>query len=130
VLCSGDKNNNVKAALYRIDPLSLNIELTLSFQGINESANRLSINGTNDTLFFLNEGVCQFPINSTTLPAPLIAAGSRNFYGLGIDPRNSNIYVSDAIDYVQQGKVYIYQPNGKFLTSFATGIIPGEFCFP
>jgi hypothetical protein len=130
VLCYGDKNNDVKAALYRIDPLSRNVELTLPFQGTDESVNRLSINGTNDTLYFLNKGVCQFPITATTLPSPLIAQGGKNFYGMGIDPHNSLIYVSDAIDYVQQGKVYVYQPNGNLVTSFATGIIPGGFCFP
>jgi hypothetical protein len=39
------------------------------------------------------------------------------------------IYVSDAIDYVQKGKVYIYKPDGILSNSFSAGIIPGEFYF-
>jgi len=62
------------------------------------------------------------------LPA-LISQGSRNLYGLGVDPTTGNIYVSDAIDYVQKGKVYRYHPDGSLIDSFTAGVIPGGFYF-
>ena len=58
-----------------------------------------------------------------------IANDGKMFYGLGIDPQNSTIYVSDAVDYTQQGYVFRYQLNGSAIDSFKVGIIPGYFCF-
>ena len=46
-------------------------------------------------------------VNSNNLPSsPFITSNGRNLYGLGIDPENGDIYLSDAIDYVQKGMIY------------------------
>jgi hypothetical protein len=53
------------------------------------------------------------------------------FYGLDIDPVTGNIFVSDAVDYVQNGWVYKYnQVNAALLNRYSAGLIPGSFCFP
>ncbi|MDD3108749.1 MAG: YncE family protein, partial [Alistipes sp.] len=46
-----------------------------------------------------------------------------------VDPYRSEVYVADAIDYVQSGRVYRYTPQGTLLDDFAAGVIPGAFCF-
>jgi hypothetical protein len=70
------------------------------------------------------------PITAETLPdTPLIAQGDHLFYGLGIDPVSSEIYCSDAIDYLQKGIVFRYSSQGKLRDSFLAGIIPGFFAF-
>ncbi|HYG50150.1 MAG TPA: DUF5074 domain-containing protein [Flavobacteriales bacterium] len=126
-LCSGETATSTPAALYRIDPITNNVEFTLPLPN---SPARLCTNGTADTLYFLNSGVYQFPIASTSMSAsPLIPTGTSNFYGLGIDPHTSLIYVSDAKDYIQYGRVLIHKPNGTFVKEFDTGIIPGDFWF-
>lgn len=123
------KNGSVAAALHRINPVSNEIEQTYSFS-TSDSPGSLEINGTRDTLYYLNKGVCQFSISDASLPgAVLVPQGNRLFYGLGIDPSSGVIFVSDAIDYVQQGIVYRYLPNGTLLNSFKVGTTPGDFCF-
>ena len=51
------------------------------------------------------------------------------FYGLDVDPISSEIYVADAIDFVQRGMVYRFNPEGMPVDTFRTGIAPGAFCF-
>jgi len=123
------KNGSVAATLHRINPVNNAIEQTFTFR-TSDNPSTLKINGTGDTLYYLNKGVCRLSIDDPTLPeSTLIPQGSRLFYGLGIDPASGIIYVSDAIDYVQQGWVYRYLSDGTELNSFKVGITPGDFCF-
>jgi len=46
-----------------------------------------------------------------------------------VDPYSSEIYVADAIDFVQRGMVYRFSPEGVAVDTFRTGIAPGGFCF-
>lgn len=129
ILSGGNTASSQVGKLIRINPVTLQIELNLNFSST-ESPNKLCINKTRDTLYYLNKGVCQFPINSTQLPVnPLISQGAKLYYGLGINPKDYSIYVSDAIDYVQKSKVEIYTPNGSFKSNFNAGIISSGFMF-
>ena len=60
---------------------------------------------------------------------PLIPDGGTLFYGLGVDPETSEIYVADAVDYMQSGVVMRYSADGEPLGNFRVGITPGDFCF-
>jgi hypothetical protein len=129
ILAGGNSGANEVGKLVKINPLNLQIELSLNFN-LSDSPNKLCINKSRDTLYYLNKGVCQFPIISTSLPTnPLINQGSKIYYGLGINPKDYTIYVSDAIDYSQKSKIEIYKPNGTFVTNFNAGIISNGFCF-
>ncbi len=130
VLCGGDEAKSTYPALYRIDPVTKLAEQSFQFNCLSDKPWRLDINGTHDTLYFLNESVFQMSITAGNLPdSPLIAAGTANFYGIGIDPSSGVIYVADAIDYVQRGVVYRYKPDGTLINSFLAGIVPGDFYF-
>ena len=56
-------------------------------------------------------------------------SGFGGYYGLTVDPSNSEIYVSDAIDFVQRGMVYRFSPAGEPVDTFRAGIVPSSFCF-
>ncbi len=130
VLCSGDEQKNFSGGLYRINPATLQVEQSFPFPNLSDSPWRLRMNPASDTLYFLNGGVYRMAISETTLPATaFIPQNNRNFYGIGIDPETGIVYVSDAIDYVQRGMVYRYNPDGTLLSSFQAGIIPGDFWF-
>lgn len=129
VLSSGSSTASQVGKLVRINPVTLQIELSLNFMS-NDSPNQLCINKTRDTLYYLNKGICQFPIVNGTLPAsPIVNQGSKIYYGLGVNPVDYNIYVSDAIDYVQKSIIEIYSVNGNFKTSFHAGYISNGFVF-
>lgn len=127
------------AALTRIDAHSFEIEHRFDFADLQSSPSRLSINSTRDTLYYINggygsnkatSGLCRMAIKQPTLSLDaFIPEAGRLFYGVGIDPRTSEIYISDAIDYVQRGTVLRYSPHGELITQFKVGIIPNAFYF-
>lgn len=131
VLCSGKQSANIYPELHRINPITQQVEESFQFPGLTDNPSHLTINGSLDALYYLTSaGVCKFSINDIALNAtPIIAQGSRTFYGLGINPKDDIIYVADAIDYVQQGIVYRYNPNGTLINQFLAGIIPNGFYF-
>lgn len=129
ILTSGNSTSGQVGKLIRIDPVALQIEQNLNFNS-GDSPFKLCINKTRDTLYYLNNGVFQFPISISSLPTnALINQGSKVYYGLGINPNDYSIYVADAIDYVQKSKIEIYKPNGAFITNFNAGIISNGFMF-
>lgn len=129
ILGSGNSIQNQTGKLTKINPVTLQVELSLNFTSA-DSPTKLCINKTKDTLYYLNNGVHQFLISSNALPQnPLINQGTKLYYGLGINTKDYSIYVSDAIDYVQKSKVEIYKPNGSFITNFNASIISNGFMF-
>jgi hypothetical protein len=131
VLCTGGFDKYEAPTLLRIDPELKIVEKTFIFNKGIDTPSRLCINPTGDTLYYLNNGVFQMPVNAPSLPAqPLIPADGHLFYGLGVNPGNGNLFVSDAVDYVQNGWVYQFnQSNGNLIKAFRAGRIPGSFCF-
>ncbi len=133
VLCTGGYDGFEPPSLLRIDPALRIVEQAFAFPSTTTGTpSRLCINGGGDTLYYLDNGVFQVPVKAAELPAtPLISPTTgQTFYGLGIDPGTGNIFVSDAIDYIQNGKVYQFNQNtGDLVHSFDAGRIPGSFCF-
>jgi hypothetical protein len=130
VMCAGDAANSIHASIWCIDPDSLQVEKTFELGNALEIWDKLRINGNGDRLYFTNQGVWCVGIDAASLPSsPLIAADGRTFHGLGIDPDDESIWVSDAADYVQHGKVYRYSAAGSLLSSWTAGIIPSEYFF-
>jgi YVTN family beta-propeller protein len=130
VLCAGDQLQSINAGLYRIDPVTLQVISSFDLGNPIQIWDRLSINGTGDFIYYSDNGIWRMGIGATELPAwPLIPPGGHLFHGLGIDPGSETVYVSDAIDYVQKGKVYRYQKDGVLIDSMLAGIIPSAFYF-
>ena len=131
VLCTGGYDHYEAPTLMRIDPVLRIVEKTFTFTNANDVPSRLCINSTRDTLYFLNDGVYQMPVSSASIPSqPLVQSNGHLYYGLGINPTNGNIFVTDAVDYVQDGFVYqLDQSTGTQLNTFKAGRIPGFICF-
>ncbi len=128
VLSSGTSTSTT-GTLWRIDPIKDSIESSFVFN-TSGSAGSLCINRTRDTLFFFNAGVCKMPVNSNAVPAPFITKGTKNFYALGVDVISGEVYVSDALDYVQRSNIYVYSSSsGALLKQFKAGINAGYFFF-
>lgn len=97
---------------------------------LSQGAVQLALNGQRDTLYVLNKHLWRMPIESRTLPeTPFMQLDTLLCYSMGVDPRSSEFYLADAIDYVQPGIVYRYSPQGVVKQWFKVGIIPGFFAF-
>ncbi|KPK86608.1 MAG: hypothetical protein AMS27_04680 [Bacteroides sp. SM23_62_1] len=118
------------AALTRIDAETRSVDLVLPFPSLSDSPVDLVINGSADTLYFINNGIYRMSVTDQKLPdKPSIVVRNENFYSLAVDPVTSIIYAGDAIDYQQNGLIYRFSPNGELIDSFRVGINPGSFCF-
>ncbi len=128
VLSSGSGTGEV-ARLSKLNPASNRTEVIYDFNK-SDSPYNLCLNKTKDTLYYLNNGVFRMPIESTALMnTPIIPKGTKNFYGLGVNPKDYSIYVSDALDYMQKSNCYIYDVNGNQKSFFKAGIISNGFYF-
>jgi hypothetical protein len=129
VLCTGDYQNTYNGMLYRIDPVSKSVEQSLSFPAGAFPAD-LCMNSQRDQLFFISTHVFKMGINDSSLPStPFIASNGNTYYSLAVDPQSNEIYVADAIDYIQRGRIYRYYSSGTLHESVLAGILPGSFLF-
>ena len=130
VLCNGGWSRENFAELVGIRTQTNEIMKRLVFPSILDSPSSLVINGSGDTLYYLEKGIRRMCIDDTEIPdLPFIEQKTRSFYKLGIDPVSGNIFVTDAADYQQNGLVCIFSSNGDSLEYFQAGIIPGSMCF-
>ena len=122
-------------ALSRVAAGSRQPEIIHRFQS-GEQPSELCINGRGDTLYLLNRNVYRMPVEASPGTVPELFSESPygqnhqgGYYGLQVDPATSEVYVSDAIDYVQRGAVYRFSPSGQCSDTLRVGISPGAFAF-
>lgn len=134
VICAGGYDANWAplndGGLYRIDPSSNTVEASLSF-GSN-AGSKLAVNPVGDKIYYrIGNVLYSHDINSTEISSsPLITNDEiTGLYGLGVDPITGNIYLADNKGFQGNGRVYYYQPDGKFIDSFEAGRGPNGFVF-
>lgn len=110
--------------LVKIDLNTFTVLLKFVFPNINQSPSRLVTNKQKDNLYYIDDNdVYKINTNASTLPLnPLFSTGNTILYNIFID--DDLIYLTDAIDYVQQGNLLIYNQSGVLKRTFKTGIIP------
>lgn len=112
-----------------IDPSTFSIIRTLTFRE-GAAPTGLTANGDGTSLYWIDDDVWEMSADAVSLPAkPLIESRKTRYFALTVNPANSDIYLADAIDYMQQGKVYHYSASGTLLEDFYVGVTPGAFCW-
>jgi len=130
ILSKGNNLESKPGKLCRYNPQNLNKEFELSFSLAAEPKS-LCTNLAKDSLWFIHKNVFCMAINNLHLPASPIILAKQNqlFNGLGLEPSNSNIWISDAKDYQLKGQVFKYNSKAVLLKTYTVGIIPSEFLF-
>jgi hypothetical protein len=113
------------------------------FTSFNHHPLRLCVDSKGEKLFYADKDVYSFSIDDTHIPSTsLIQGNGANIYAMDIDPSTDDIYLSDALDFVQQSRIYRYDKDfvqqsriyrydkrGTLVHSFTAGIISGNFAF-
>ena len=116
-------------SLYCIDAETFRVEKQFSFQ-FGEHPSEVQLNGAGDTLYWINNDVWRMDVGADKVPArPFIEYSGTLYYGLTVNPVDGDVYVADAIDYVQNGVILRYSDAGELLDTFTVGITPGAFCW-
>ena len=129
----GNPYGHEEPGLIRIDAATREIEQIFRFNP-DDWPRSLAINGQGDTLWFINRHVFRHPVGSEAPPERVLESSydssfSAGYRAIAIDPHSSEIYLADAIDHVQPGRVLRFSPSLTPLDTLKVGIIPGGFCF-
>ena len=118
-------------SLYRININDGKFEVEKQFKfEFGDWPSEVQLNGTKDKIYWLNDDVWEMDVEANYLPAyPFLPYQGTLYYGLTVCPHTGDVYVADAIDYVQQGMVYRYSKERELIDKFYVGIIPGAFCW-
>jgi hypothetical protein len=123
-----DSAANIPASLYCLNS-DMSIHKRLQF-AMGHHPWFLSVDGSGSRLYYFDTDIYSLSVNSDSVPATPFAAGNgRNFYALGVDPANGDVYAGDALDYVQPSNIYRYSQTGSLIQSFRAGVITGNFTF-
>ena len=116
-------------ALYCIDAESFSIVRVFDFAS-GDTPSEIQINGDGSRLYWINRDVWCMDVDAKNLPVqPFLAEQGTLYYGLTVSPYNEDVYVADAIDYQQHGKILRYSARREYIDGFYVGITPGAFCW-
>lgn len=127
ILTYGSWSAASAGGLFRIDPATNLLEASMPFS-TSDFPTHLCKNPAGDSLFFLNYSVYRMAITDPALPtASFISGASHSFYTLGLMPTTNDLYIGDAVDYVQSGIIYRYNSSGTVLDTDTVGVNPNGF---
>jgi YVTN family beta-propeller protein len=129
VLSKGNISNNINPAISIYNPVQDSIIYVKTMDNINGTPSNLTMNSNRSNAYFIQGDVIKTNVNYPLNFETLYYNTGQQFYGLGIDPYNKEIYLSDAIDYVQNGVIYRLDSSGNEIDVFTAGIIPNQFLF-
>jgi DNA-binding beta-propeller fold protein YncE len=131
VLCNGGWARQNYAELVEINPSTNYVEKTFVFPTKDASPSCLKIDGNGQTLYYIDNGVRKMDIGASEIPRDtfITPGAGQYFYKIGINPLNNDIFVTDAVDFAQQGYLLLYSSDGKLISTQKAGIIPGSMYF-
>jgi hypothetical protein len=123
------KNSMLPSKILFCDVVSKSI--IKSFDAPNSERFSYLRSNANGTLFYmLNKNLYTIENSSNLLSTlPLISHGTSNVYALDIDFSLKEIYISDALDYVQRSKIMRYSFDGRLIDEFNAGINSTQIYF-
>lgn len=124
-----DTSLSMKATIYCCDG-NLQQKKQFNFNVYGQKASVMCYNEQADMLYYCNKNVYKFPASDIELPInSLINTSGKNIYAMHVHSTTGDIYLSDALDFVQPSQISRYHANGDFIHSFTAGVISGNFVF-
>jgi len=129
VLCEARWDLSTQACIYRLDPQARQVVDSVEFP-LGKAVNFLTQSADGASLYYASEGLHKIATNPLSMSqTPIHSLEGLSTYGLGIDPENSDVYIADAGDFTNRGKVLVLDAAGKESHSFETGVSCNSFYF-
>ncbi|MCH2083405.1 MAG: hypothetical protein MK226_13520 [Saprospiraceae bacterium] len=128
VYCKGHPNTDVKGGIIRMNIQTREVNTVVSFEDFDFNFAPRMLMHPNGKLYFTKKGVFSLEIGTGNL-TKIIEENGRDFYGLGINPVDGHLWVSDAIDFQQKSNIFEYTEEGVLIQSFKGGIGTNNFYF-
>lgn len=128
VLCSGIPSYATIPAesagsLVKVD-LTSNTKTTVAFSNLSHPSNL--VHDASSLYYTENLNVYKMNLSATTLPTtPFFSTATQGVTGIySLTLNNDTFYVGDAVDFNSNGKLYVYNATGGFVTNYTVGISP------
>lgn len=134
VLCRGSygidfmsSDDDTEGKFVKIDPSTDNILTNITIGVKGDHPDKIKMNATKNTMYYLSSynflsGVYKFNItDGAASTTPLITG---YFYGIGYDKYKDELYLADALDFIQRGYIHRYSSAGVEINSYQVGVIP------
>ncbi len=128
-ICEGDYRGGTPA-ICKINTQTKQIEQRFNLPQGSKTIVAAHYSSKYDCIYYIYDNkVWKMGVSDTQLPAsPFIANAGKLPYGISVSP-SGDVYVADAIDYQQKGKIRVFNANGNLKDDFEVGIIPSGFLF-
>ena len=140
VSCEGNPNYVMEplvetpGKLVKVNLTTNEVTDTFAYTDATKHLSNLVIEGA-DAYYTLDSGVYKFPLTSTVLPeSPLFSTAAQDVFSVySFAINNNHVYVGDAGNFVDNGKVYVYSLNGTtggtLEKTYTVGVVPAGFYF-
>lgn len=130
VLCSGKPDYSGNETSGKIVKVNLNDYINTieyNFDGM-QHPQFLGLDNT-DLYYVLKANIYKMALTDTSLPtAPFINTTPNNVQlPYGFNKIDDKLYLADGIDYVSNGKIYVYGEDGSSVADYAVGPLPNRF---
>ncbi|MFT6866424.1 MAG: YVTN family beta-propeller protein [Cyclobacteriaceae bacterium] len=129
VICTGSFSAEGDASIYEIDATSFEVKSSVAL-GLDPDG-KIAVDNSGEVIFFY-EGQSIFKFDTSDPQAPaspwITESEATGFYGIGFSPDNL-VFLADAADFSEPGKVFFYNLSGVQISSFIAGIATNGFVF-
>ncbi len=140
VLCGGSTGpdfiggtaDDIEGSIWKINPQTFTVELHYDMASSMHPI-KLQANGAKTDLYYLagNDGytgkIMRLEVGSTSLN--ISPFGTKDFYGLGVDPVSGIVYGAQTPSFTQNGYIFRYTVGASLIDSMEVGIAPNWFTF-
>lgn len=128
VLCVGGWGTEGHPRIVSISPNSFTVSAEYFLPDPDGYYGRFDLNPSKDKVYVLGEDLLVASLNgSDNSFETLISSNGSSFYGMSVSPTTGWIFLSDAIDFTQNGKIIVYDEAGNMLKSVDSAINPYDF---
>lgn len=91
---------------------------------------KMVINEQENIIYFIgSDAIYKVDLNQSTLAAQVFTDEDIDYYGIGVDPSNGDVYIGDSNGFASTGTGFRYSKDGTLIDEFPTGIGPNSFLF-